>query len=395
MAEPLRVLMLSQYPYAESDHTLGGIMQTTYQLGAGFIAHDYPGLDLRVLSLNESCAKPVTRRYGALTVLHVPKGTSPLSFICGEPLRVIYHFIRLLIDFRPHVLHAQGNVSFIMLSLLYGRRSVQTVHGVFRNEQKTIPKSERTFSMKLRFFMRELLETFYLKAIRTLIATSTQLVDLAKAVGGRPKNIVWINNSVDTAFFSETATPGDGPLVLLFVGLITPRKGLHFLLPAFEKIAATHPEVTLRVVGITSAAPEYVDRLKQQYASLIEQGRIVFTGGIEQRALISEYRDADVFVLPSLGETAPVAISQAMSIGLPVIATRVGGIPDMIREQETGFVVPPSDTEALHDAIATLIRDRTLMKTMGESARKVALDRYHPSANAEKMMRVYRDLARS
>jgi glycosyltransferase involved in cell wall biosynthesis len=250
--------------------------------------------------------------------------------------------------------------------------------------------------MKLRFFMRELLESFYLKAIRTLIATSTQLVELAKEVGGRPKNIVWVNNSVDIAFFSETAAPGgEGPLVLLFVGLITPRKGLHFLLPAFAKIAASHPGVTLRVVGITNAAPEYVDKLKKEYAPLIEQGRIVFTGGIEQQALIGEYRDADVFVLPSLGETAPVAISQAMAIGLPVIATRVGGIPDMVLVRETGFVVPPSDVDALHDTIATLIRDRALTKTMGQAARKVALDRYHPSANAEKMMRVYRDLARS
>jgi glycosyltransferase involved in cell wall biosynthesis len=394
VAEPLRVLMLSQYPYAESDHALGGIMQTTYQLVAGFIDRDDPALDLRVLSLNESCGAPITCRHGRVTVLHIPKGASALAFVFSEPLRTLYHFLHQLVVFRPHVLHAQGNAGFIMLSLLYGRRSVQTVHGVFRNEQKTIPKSQRTFSTSLRFFLREALESWYLRAIRTIVVTSNQLVTLAKEAGGPPKNIVWVNNSVDTSFFSDpVASPGNGAPVLLFVGLITPRKGLHFLLPAFRQMAAVRSDVSLRIVGITSAAPDYVRQLMQEYAPLIEQRRIVFTGAIGQKALIDEYRRADVFVLPSLGETAPVAISQAMAIGLPVIATQVGGIPDMVADGETGFVVPPGDAGALQSAITKLIADGNLMKTMGAAARRLALDRYHPSANAERMLRVYRDVA--
>lgn len=394
MPKPLRILMMSQYPLVESDHTLGGIMQTTYQLISGFIDLNDPDLDLRLISLNEGCKRPMTRRYGNVVIYHLPKSTSAFGFIFSEPFRLLFYYLRLLMTFRPHIVHAQGNVSFIMLSLLYGRRSIQTVHGVFRNEQKTIPLDQRTYAMRLRFFLRESIERFYLAAIRTIIVTSTQLVTLAKQSGSRQKKIVWIHNSVDKAFFVEpSAATGDKRQTLLFVGLITPRKGLHFLLPAFSRLLTLHPEITLRIVGISSAAPDYVAELKQTHAKLIASGKVVFTGGIDQRTLIEEYRKSDIFVLPSLGETAPVAISQAMCAGLPVVSTRIGGIPDMIAEGETGYVVEPSDSAALEAALQKLLDDPALIQAMGTAGRQIGTMRYHPVSNARKTLTLYREIA--
>lgn len=370
-------------------------MQAAYQLVQGFIERDFPGLELRVLSLNEGCRTPREIRHGSVTVLHLPKSTGRWGFVFSEPWRLLYWFIRMLRDFRPHVVHGQGNVSFIMLSLIYGRRGVQTIHGVFRNEQKTIPKEQLTFSTRVRFFLREALETFYLRATHTVIATSSQIVTLAGHAGGPRKNIVWINNSVDGGFLADPpAAPGSSHgSTLLFVGIITPRKGLHFLLAAFRELAGRHPGAKLRVVGSTDVSREYAQGLMTEYSALIESQRLHFTGAIDQSALVGEYRHADIFVLPSLGETAPVAISQAMAIGLPVIATRVGGIPDMVIEQTTGLVVPPADATALGAAIDRLLGNRDLMSSMGRDARKVAVERYSPAVNAEKMYRVYRDCA--
>lgn len=368
-------------------------MQAAYQLVQGFIERDFPGLDLRVLSLNEGCTTPREIRHGSVTVLHLPKSTTRWGFIFSEPWRLLYRFMRIRRDFRPHVVHGQGNVSFIMLSLIYGHRSVQTIHGVFRNEQKTIPREQLTFSTRVRFLLRETLEAFYLRAARTVIATSNQIVALARNAGGPPKNIVWINNSVDGGFLAEPpAAPGDsdGP-TLLFVGIITPRKGLHFLLAAFRELTTRHPNAKLRVVGPTDVSREYAQGLMTEYSALIESQHLHFTGAIDQSALLREYRQADVFVLPSLGETAPVAISQAMAVGLPVVATRIGGIPDMIVEQATGLLVPPADTAALGAAIDRLLSDRDLMRGMGRDARRIGIERYSPSVNAEKMYRVYRD----
>lgn len=396
MSKPFRVLMLSQYPFAESDHALGGIMQTTYQLVAGFIALNDPRIELRLLSLNESCVRPQVRTYGSVTVLHIPKSRTRFGFILSEPFRLFWHFMRVLIEFRPQALHAQGNVSFIMLSLLYGRHSIQTVHGIFRNEQKTIPREQQNASMRLRFVLRRMLETFYMGAIATLVVTSTQLIELAKQIGGRKKNIVWIDNSVDEGFFLSDAVRTERNLHpaarLLFVGLITPRKGLHFLLPAFRKLAASMPGVTLRIVGMDAAA-DYVTELKQEYADLVEARRIVFTGAISQKNLIEEYRSANIFVLPSLGETAPVSISQAMCAGLPVVATRIGGIPDMIVEDETGIIVPPGDAGALEKALTGLLSDNGKIHAMGEEGYKKGIARYHPESNAAKMLALYLSLS--
>jgi glycosyltransferase involved in cell wall biosynthesis len=375
---------------------LGGIMQTTFQLIDGFRELNRPDIDLRVLSLNVTCQKFSVRRHGCVTVYHLPKSTSGLGFLFSEPFRLLFHFVRVLVSFRPQILHAQGNVSFIMLSLLYGRKSIQTVHGIFRNEQKTIPPRHRSLSMKLRFALRETLESIYLRAVRTIIVTSNQLVDLAKSAGGRPKRIVWIDNSVDNRFFVERTggDPRPGRVTLLFVGLITPRKGLHFLLPAFERIAGRNANVDLRIVGITHAAQEYVGELKAKFRALIDSGRVTFLGGIEQQALIEEYRVADAFVLPSLGETAPVAISQAMCAGLPVVATNVGGIPDMIDDGRSGLLVPPGNANALYATISAMIEDTRMMREMGQYGRQRGITRYHPTSNAAKTLDLYREVAR-
>jgi len=398
MPAPLRVLMMSQYPFEESDHTLGGIMQTTYQLVNGFIELDSPDLDLRVLSLNETCRKLETRKYGRVTVYHLPKSTSALGFIFSEPFRLLFRFILLLIRFRPQVLHAQGNVSFIMLSLLFGKRSVQTVHGIFRNEQKAIPKEQQSSSLRIRFFLREALESVYLRAIRTIIVTSNQLVALAQSAGGFPKRIVWIDNSVDKGFFITRDAASEatkGSVTLLFAGVITPRKGLHILLAAFARLAAQKPGVSLRIVGIRHAAPEYVEALETQYRALIEGGRVFFTGGITQQAIIEEYRRADAYVLATLGDTAPVAISQAMCASLPVLSTRIGGIPDMVEDGRTGLIVAPGDVDALFSALDKLTGDTAMMRAMGRAGYERGKVRYHPVSSATKTYELYREIAGS
>jgi glycosyltransferase involved in cell wall biosynthesis len=103
------------------------------------------------------------------------------------------------------------------------------------------------------------------------------------------------------------------------------------------------------------------------------------------RDLLSVY---DIFVLPSLSEGMPLALLEAMAAGVPAVATRVGGVSEVIENGKTGLLVPPGDSRALADGIATLLENPALATELGEAARQVAVSRF----SLERMVRAYQDI---
>jgi len=390
----LRVLMLSQFPLSEADQGRGGVMQATQQLVRALSDLNEPELELHVLSLNEECTAPQTQSVGRVTVHYVPKSRFPAAITFVEPFRVVVHMLRLWLTVRPRVVHAQGNVTFLLLSLCFGKRGVQTIHGVFRNEQPALRSKRMGVSQRVHFFFRQALESFYLWKMRNLIAITDQIAQLATAAGVG-KRIYRINNAVDAAFFAGRKTVrADKPLVVLFVGVLTPRKGVHILLQAFARLANAREDVQLRVVGSCTAAPEYVETLKAGAAEMLAKRRIVFTGAVDSPTLMREFQECDLLVLPSLGESAPLVISQAMCLGLPVVATRVGGIPEMVEHGLTGMLVPPGESEPLADALMQLLDDPQLRHRLGAAARGQAVERYLPRSVAQATLRVYQEVSK-
>lgn len=175
---------------------------------------------------------------------------------------------------------------------------------------------------------------------------------------------------------------------------ITPRKGLEFLIGAFRRLAAGEPNLRLSVVGTWDWAPDYVAKQRNACADLITKGQVVFTGPVSRADLVAAFGRADLFVLPSLAESAPMVISQAMCAGLPVVSTRVGGIPEMITEGQTGWLVPPADEAALERAMRRLIADPELRMRLGKNARSTAMERYHPLSVARATRDFYREITR-
>ena len=102
---------------------------------------------------------------------------------------------------------------------------------------------------------------------------------------------------------------------------------------------------------------------------------------------------ADVFVLPSLSEGSPNALLEAMACGLPIVATRVGGVPEIAVDGETALLVPPEDPVALARAIDRLLRDRPLAARLGSAARAAVLTRYTPELRATTLSGLYASLA--
>lgn len=181
-------------------------------------------------------------------------------------------------------------------------------------------------------------------------------------VGYDASRIVVTPYGVDTERFTPRETPRrDGVFRALFVGQIGQRKGMSYLLRGYELFR--RPDTDLHIVGSYSPGHEVYARF---------QGSYRHTPHVPQKDLPSLYREADVFVFPSLIEGMPLVVLEAMACGVPVITT-THGPGDIVRDGVDGFFVPIRDSEAIAARLEQLYRDPTLREQMGRNAREQAL----------------------
>ena len=156
------------------------------------------------------------------------------------------------------------------------------------------------------------------------------------------------------------------PLRLLFVGNIIPRKGVDTLI---DGLAAADGDAELTVVG-KPVDEEYVSRCHDRVADHGLDGRVTFTGGIDDASLAAAFREHHLLAVPSRYEGYGIVYLEGMGFGLPAVASRAGGATDIVTHGENGFLVDPGDAAAVADAITTLAADRERLATMGQAARE-------------------------
>ena len=186
-----------------------------------------------------------------------------------------------------------------------------------------------------------------------------------------------------------------GPLIL-FVGRIIKKKGVHFLIDAFLNVKEEFSEAKLLIVGPPG---QFGIHRPSSYATKILQfakreDDIIVMGPIYSDKIAQIYSCADLFVLYSdCSEAFGMAPLEAMSSGLPVIAARVGGLPELVDHSLTGLLVPPHNTALLTKAIISLIEDKSYRRRLGEAGRRRAIRFYEWSSVARSYNRIYQDLA--
>jgi glycosyltransferase involved in cell wall biosynthesis len=175
----------------------------------------------------------------------------------------------------------------------------------------------------------------------------------------------------------------DHPVKILFVGADLERKGGRLLLEAFR---------ALRPIGVEL---HMVTR-----ASLPEEpGLFVYTQMQPNSAALKQlYHDSDIFCLPTYGDCLPMVLSEAGASGLPVVSTRIAGIPEIVEEGTTGFLVPAGDVPALTDALKSLVRNPQLRLSQGERAIDAVTREFDALRNARRLLTLLKqeaDMARS
>jgi glycosyltransferase involved in cell wall biosynthesis len=158
---------------------------------------------------------------------------------------------------------------------------------------------------------------------------------------------------------------------ILYAGVLIPRKGVHHLIDAFASISAHFPQVSLILVGHADNKA-YVATLHEQVKRLCLAERVQFVDQVPQQELAAWMRNACVFVLPSTSEGLGRVVIEAMAAGLPVIGSRVGGIPGMLENGTTGFLVSPGDVPLLAERLHWVLAHPAEAHAMGCRARAFA-----------------------
>lgn len=166
------------------------------------------------------------------------------------------------------------------------------------------------------------------------------------------------------------------------------QKGTDVLLDAMERVVSKFPQAQLVLAG--KGEPDLTR------ASDAVKRCVQLLGWLDPIQLAHEYAVADVTVVPSLNyDSFPSVCLESLAAGTPIIGTRVGGIPDVVRDSETGLLVPPGDADALSKALTTILSDRSVLATMRQRARSVAQNRFSFDLVGRKMLRLCESLAKT
>jgi glycosyltransferase involved in cell wall biosynthesis len=244
-----------------------------------------------------------------------------------------------------------------------------------------------------------------------------------------------ISNAIDAAEFARERRCDLAPRRekrILYAGAVSPHKGLHVLLDAFSIVEQQYPEVRMDVVGSQSNYPlaenfelrdreliesvyrfytyDWIPKLKaklslappeagsylahlKQRLSLKASKKVAFRGFVPRPELINFYYNADIFAFaPIWDEGFGIPPVEAMAAGVPVVATRSGAVPEMVRDQETGLLVRKNDPDALAASILKLLCDDDMREKMGRAARLWVHQHFTWDRVAERMYQCYTDL---
>jgi glycosyltransferase involved in cell wall biosynthesis len=349
--------MLSDYL---PPHIGGGVEQVVDQLSARLAGR---GHKVRLLTLRTRPA-PLAESRGGVEIERVR--ATDLTGMVGLQVAWSWRIYKAtwdaIRDFRPDVIHAHNlffrtTESVAIPYMLNGSKLVTTVH-----LGKVVAGGA---GLKAITGLHErIVGRWIIRRSDRLIAVSSAVADHARSLGARTDRIDVIPNGVDLALFKPAERPRSGPPRILFVGRLVPNKGPEILVRAAPAVLEKHPNAEFVICGdgpMRRSLEGEVNRLKIAYA-------FRFLGMV--RKVPDVMRDGTILVRPSTLEGMPLTVLEAMACGLPVIATRVGGTPELVKHGEHGLLFEPGDVDGLIGHLLSLLGNPRMASEFGAAGRR-------------------------
>lgn len=373
----MKIAVFSRYPQ-DPDHPRGGVEAVAVVLVRALARID--DLDVHVITLEPRRSQPVIDTDGRVTIHRLPGTRWPqLADILIGPGRK--RLRKHLLALKPDVVHTHETYG-----LTLGRLPIPhvfTVHGF--DHANVIAESARFARIRSQLWKR--VERYGLARHEHIISITPYVNNMIEPM--TKAHVYNIDNPVDERFFNVDRRPKPGRI--LTVGWISDRKNTLGSVQAFQRVVSKGADAVLVVAGEPRDAGYY--QHVKDYVDRHDLGRVVrFVGHIRHDQLLDELAKASVFLLPSRQENAPMAIAEAMAAGVPVVTSNCCGMPFMVREGQTGFLIDPNDPDQIADRLGMLVGDDGVRNRMEQRSRAIAQDRFHPSAVAEKTVGVYKRL---
>jgi glycosyltransferase involved in cell wall biosynthesis len=309
-------------------------------------------------------------------------------------------------EIRPDIIHIHSNDLFSNSVLLAcgGIPVVQTLHDwkmicpIWNGVTVNGAICKRGFSAacykegcisRLRYISQWVWRKFNISLVKTRVnALITPSMALNMVLINYGLESIYIPNYADTSRFLPSPSSPDGKKILCVCHLYS-SKGVGHLIRAFQNVLVKIPSATLEIAG---DGPEK-DELEKLCISLKVQNSVRFCGVVSHAELADFYSKASVVVLPSVvAENCPLVVLEAMASGRAVIGSRIGGIPDLVLENETGLLFNPRDTNELSEKIINLLLDPERAERMGRLGRKRVEKEFSPEKHLERILDIYRKL---
>ena len=388
----LRVVLLSRFP-PDTNKIRNGVQAASAYLLKGLSSIN--NLDLHILTF---------RQPGWQGSNHYQYNQSKVHLLPPYPrferLRDFHTYQRILNqcleEIHPDIIHVQGASSDALVALRSGYPTVVTAHGIRREEHKYYG----SLGERIRCYVdSRLTETRVMRHTRYLIAISQYMIQYFSPLLRKDIQYFFIPNALDEAFFGlnindPQSKEGTTQNFILYAGRVSPLKRVMDIVQAFGLIQSELPDVHINIAGDHNQETSYANSIRALIHHTGLGERVHLLGELDQEGILQQFSQCSLFVLPSAQENAPMVIAQAMAAGKAVVATRVGGVPEMLGENsERGLLVEPGDVNGLAHAILRLHADTELRSRLGESARQFALANYHQDQVAQRTYEVYQLVA--
>lgn len=361
----------------------GGVEAAILNLFSGF-SH-FPDVEVLHLSFVRTQSIPLEIHF------------APNVRICFIPFksryRIVDYFVnkselkKIIKEEAPDIIHIQESEPHLLRFLtLPKERVVVTQHGIMREELKYASG----LKTKLKFLFKALVERYIFPSFKNVIFISNYN---RKLFTGGLKKETHIYNAVNPIFFDHQPQVKPSRASTIYVGVISRRKNLCIVIEALHLLKQKGIKFTLHVVGWYKEQDldyenEIVELMKQY--DLADQVR--FHGWLPQKDILKLYDECATFILPSLQETLPVSIAEAMALGKTVIASDVGAISEMFENQVSGYLFKKNNLKDLMELLESLYLGSQLTENRSQMIKEIATKKYHPLENANRTLAFYREV---
>lgn len=287
---------------------------------------------------------------------------------------------RLIKNINPDIIHYQGTHPLYSLgAILQNNSSLITVHGLMAVEMNYHKKN-----ILMKFLIKKM-EKYSLSKIRNIIVVAPEIEIIVKKMTN--SHVFMIPNGVNLRPIMEINNSKINKKQVMFIGNFIKRKGIDVLIKAFSFLKEENYPVSLLIAG----SGEEEQELKKMVKNLGITKDVEFLGFLKGDEKYCFLKSADIIVLPSYWESLPITVLEGMACKKPIIASNVGGIPYIVKDNINGFLVKPGNAHELADKLKILLENEKLREEMGKASLKM-VENFEWNKIAEKTSNVYKEI---